>query len=45
MSIDAAHEEYGVVVTGSLEDMTLAVDEDATRELRARRSNLAEPGG
>jgi N-methylhydantoinase B len=45
VSVAAAREEYGVVVTGSLEDMTLAVDEDATRELRARRGDRAEPGG
>jgi N-methylhydantoinase B len=45
VSVDAAREEYGVVVTGSLEDMTLAVDEDATRELRARRGDRAEPRG
>jgi N-methylhydantoinase B len=45
VSIDAAREEYGVVVTGSLEDMTLAVDEDATRELRARRGDRAETQG
>jgi N-methylhydantoinase B len=45
VSVDAAHEEYGVVVTGSLEDMTLAVDEAATRELRARRRGRAEPRG
>ncbi|HEY5164983.1 MAG TPA: hydantoinase B/oxoprolinase family protein, partial [Acidimicrobiia bacterium] len=45
VSVDAAREEYGVVVTGSLEAMTLAVDEAATRELRARRSGRAEPRG
>jgi N-methylhydantoinase B len=45
VSVDAAREEYGVVVTGSLEDMTLAVDEDATRELRARRGDRAKPRG
>ena len=34
VSIDAAREEYGVVITGSLEDMTLALDHEATDELR-----------
>ena len=29
------HNEYGVVITGSLDDMTLALDRDATERLRA----------
>jgi len=37
VSIDAARERYGVVITGSLEDLTLAVDEPATAALRASR--------
>ena len=30
VSIDAALRDYGVVITGSLEEMTLAVDHEAT---------------
>lgn len=37
VSVEGAREDYGVVLTGSLEELTLAVDEDATRELRAQR--------
>ena len=37
VSIDAALNEYAVVITGSLEDMTLAVDESATEAARATR--------
>jgi len=37
VSIEAARDEYGVVITGSLEDMTLALDEAATTELRAQQ--------
>ncbi|MSO79943.1 MAG: hydantoinase B/oxoprolinase family protein [Acidimicrobiia bacterium] len=35
VSIDAARDEYGVVITGNLEDMTLALDAEATTKLRA----------
>lgn len=35
VSVEGARRDYGVVVTGSLEDMTLALDDDATRALRA----------
>jgi N-methylhydantoinase B len=35
VSIDAARREYGVVVTGSLADMALALDAEATTDLRA----------
>ena len=35
VSVDAARREYGVVLTGSLEDWTLAVDRSATERLRA----------
>jgi N-methylhydantoinase B len=35
VSVDSAWRDYGVVLTGSLEDLTLAVDEDATRARRA----------
>src|SRR6185295_11130251 len=37
VSIEAARREYGVVLTGALEDLTLAVDEAATADLRAGR--------
>jgi N-methylhydantoinase B len=38
VSIEGARRDYGVVLTGSLEDMTLSVDVDATvREREARR--------
>jgi N-methylhydantoinase B len=37
VSVDAARREYGVVLTGSLEDLTLRIDYDATARLRAER--------
>jgi N-methylhydantoinase B len=37
VSIEAARRDYGVVVTGSLEDMTIALDEAATAAERASR--------
>jgi N-methylhydantoinase B len=37
VSVDGASRDYGVVLTGSLEDLTLAVDVDATERLRAAR--------
>ena len=37
VSVEGARRDYGVVVTGSLEEMTLAVDETATTAERARR--------
>jgi N-methylhydantoinase B len=41
VSIEGAARDYGVVLDGSLEDLTLAVDTDATEhrraEMRARR--------
>jgi N-methylhydantoinase B len=37
VSIEGARRDYGVVITGSLEDMTLAVDDDATAAERASR--------
>ena len=37
VSIEAARDEYGVVITGALADMTLALDEGATDSLRAER--------
>jgi N-methylhydantoinase B len=42
VSVEAAGRDYGVVLTGSLEELTLAVDEAATEarraDLRAARS-------
>jgi N-methylhydantoinase B len=37
VSIAGARRDYGVVLTGSLEDLTLAIDDTATIEERARR--------
>ena len=37
VSIDAARDEYAVVLTGSVEHMDLALDADATTALRAER--------
>jgi N-methylhydantoinase B len=38
VSVEAAERDYGVVITGSLDDMTLAVDEPATERLRMARA-------
>jgi N-methylhydantoinase B len=37
VSHEGAERDYGVVLTGSLADLTLAIDHDATEALRARR--------
>ena len=37
VSVAGADRDYGVVLTGSLADLTLAVDDEATKELRDRR--------
>ncbi len=37
VSVEGATRDYGVVLTGSLDDLTLAVDHEATHELRAER--------
>jgi N-methylhydantoinase B len=37
VSVEGARRDYGVVLTGSLEDLTLAVDDDATARERASR--------
>jgi N-methylhydantoinase B len=34
VSVEGARRDYGVVLTGSLEELTLAVDEVATKSLR-----------
>jgi N-methylhydantoinase B len=41
VSVEGAERDYGVVLTGSLEDLTLAVDDEATEALR--RARRAEP--
>ena len=41
VSLAGAERDYGVVLTGSLEDLTLAVDEQATEKLRAGRREAA----
>jgi N-methylhydantoinase B len=38
VSVEAARARYAVVLTGSVEEFDLAVDEAATRELRERRA-------
>jgi N-methylhydantoinase B len=37
VSLESARRDYGVVLTGDLSDLTLAVDHDATERLRAER--------
>jgi N-methylhydantoinase B len=37
VSVEGATRDYGVVLTGSLDELTLAVDHEATQELRAQR--------
>ena len=44
VSIESAARDYGVVLTGSLEDLTLEIDAHATDELRADRRAAALPG-
>lgn len=39
VSIDGALRDYGVVITGSLDDMTLALDHEATELERKRRTS------
>ncbi len=36
VSVEGAARDYGVALTGSLEDLTLAIDEEATTRLRAQ---------
>jgi hypothetical protein len=42
VSIEAAHDRYGVVLTGSVEAVDLAIDAEATR--RRREQMRGEPG-
>ena len=39
-TVERAREIYGVVLTGSTDDETLAVDDAATRALRTQRQDL-----
>jgi N-methylhydantoinase B len=41
VSVEAATRDYGVVLTGSLEDLTLAIDTDATDRLRSERRDTS----
>jgi N-methylhydantoinase B len=41
VSVEGAQRDYGVVLTGSLQDLTLAVDEAATADLRRSLSTTA----
>jgi N-methylhydantoinase B len=41
VSVEGARRDYGVVLTGSLEDLTLAVDFDGTKALRAEMRESA----
>ena len=42
VSVEGARRDYGVVLTGSLDDLTLAIDADATTTLRAQMRDAAE---
>ncbi|WP_395330602.1 hydantoinase B/oxoprolinase family protein [Novosphingobium sp. BL-8H] len=42
VSVEAARAKYGVVLTGSLDDYSLAVDHAATEALRAEMASMAE---
>ena len=37
VSVEGAERDYGVVLTGSLEDLTLAIDDGATEQVRRAR--------
>ena len=45
VSVEAARRDYGVVLTGSLEEWTLAIDRAATEALRARDARGTLTGG
>ena len=44
VSVEGALRDYGVVITGTLEAMDLAIDYDATKQLRADRSERGDGG-
>jgi N-methylhydantoinase B len=41
VSVEGARRDYGVVLTGSLDELTLSVDVDATARVRAERRSAA----
>ena len=43
VSVEGATRDYSVVLTGSLDDLTLAIDKDATIALRAGKQPPAPP--
>jgi len=43
VSVEAAGRDYGVVLTGSLADLTLAIDHEATEQLRAAMRAARKP--
>jgi N-methylhydantoinase B len=42
VSVEGARRDYGVVLTGSVHDLSLEVDEDATAALRSERQTKIE---
>jgi N-methylhydantoinase B len=44
VSVGGAQRDYGVVLVGSLEDLSLAIDEAATRSLREQMRARRDPG-
>jgi N-methylhydantoinase B len=44
VSVEGARREYGVVLTGSLEDLTLAIDHEATARRRAEMRGARDGG-
>ena len=43
VSVDGARRDYGVVLTGSLADLTLAIDREATDQLRGAMRAARKP--
>jgi N-methylhydantoinase B len=41
VSIEGARRDYGVALTGRVEDLSLAVDRDETKRLRSARGGTA----
>jgi N-methylhydantoinase B len=37
VSLEGARRDYGVVLTGTVEDLDLAIDHEATQKLRSER--------
>ena len=42
VSVAGARRDYGVVLTGSLEDLTLAIDQSTTETLRAKMKSTQD---